>query len=132
MEWEMPTAVLDCVPGAGKTTLLVGVALAVSLRSNAGVKIIVTEPNKVMVETVYNVYREFLGDRFVARAGLNDASGHDHLEEFLEAKVDQATECDTEIIAAVDRCIELLSNALCFMFAPEERCKDESGAALLL
>ena len=76
IEWEMRTASLDCVPGAGKTTLLAGVAVAVALRPNARVNMIVTEPNKVMAATVFDVYRELMGDRLVARVGLNDASGH--------------------------------------------------------
>ena len=130
-EWEMPTAVLDCVPGAGKTTLLAGVAVAVALRPNARVKIIVTEPNKVMAATVLDVYRALLGDRLVARVGLNAASGYDHLEEFLEATVNLATECDAEILAALDLCIALLSDALCSSFSPEDRCNVERGATVL-
>ena len=69
--------------------------------------IFVTEPNKIMVGTVFEVYRALLGDDKVARVGFNEASYQDFLNDFLAEAVSKGTTYQEEILEAVDRSLAL-------------------------
>jgi hypothetical protein len=100
--------VLNCIFGAGKTQLVVAMVLIV-LRNSQAVRLIVSEPTRAMCDEAYSLIAAAAkDDTKVARMGLDERSGVDHFESFLERASSAYMVEETLLLKAVDSAIALL------------------------
>jgi len=111
LEWHLSVLAAPAVPGAGKTTLI-EVLTMMCLQHKQDTKVLVVEPTKDMCAAAYSRFERsamLCGHvDAVARVGLNDATGYDHMSEFMEVRLQKNTATGVTTLKAIDNCLELL------------------------
>ena len=111
MYWHRSVLEVPAAPGAGKTTFAEVITMMTLLHSKH-INILVVEPTKKMCDAIecrLSKSASKIGmHNVVARIGLDTDSGEDHLHRFIEARIHHQNTAEQEVLAAVNKCIELL------------------------